>query len=113
MSRAGDLEKRRRERLDQRIAALEHWEAELRALAEQLEDEDHQYGWVVRYRYLGEPRQLTAVVTIDGVKFAHFTRDELGIVGVFETGEPQRFSDRHDAFGAAVKCRIARRKRQC
>jgi hypothetical protein len=94
---------------DQRTAALQHWETELRALAQQLEDEDHRHGWVVRYRHLGKPRQLTAVVTIDGAGFASFTRDELGIIGVFEAGEPQRFSDRHDAFDAAVKRRIARR----
>jgi hypothetical protein len=98
-------EKQERER---RTAALEHWETELRALAQQLEDEDQQNGWVVRYRFLGEPRQLTAVVTIDGVGFACFTRDELGIIGVFESGAPQRFSDRYDAFDAAVKRRIAR-----
>jgi hypothetical protein len=91
------------------MAALQHWETELRALAQHLEDEDHQHGWVVRYRYLGEPRQLTAVVTIDGVGFACFTRDELGIIGVFDTGEPQRFSDRYEAFDTAVKRRIARR----
>jgi hypothetical protein len=94
---------------DEHTAALQHWEGELRALAQQLEDEDQQYGWVVRYRYLGNPRQLTAVVTIDRVGFACFTRDALGIVGVFESGEPQRFSDRDDAFDAAVKRRLAQR----
>jgi hypothetical protein len=103
MSRTEDSEK------GQRTAALQHWETELRTLAQHLEDEDHQNGWVVRYRYLGEPRQLTAVVTIDGVGFARFTRDELGIIGVFESGDPQRFSDRYDAFDAAVKRRITRR----
>jgi hypothetical protein len=38
---------------DQRTEALQHRETELRALAQQLEDEDRQHGWVVRYLYLG------------------------------------------------------------
>jgi hypothetical protein len=108
MSRTDDLEKQERELRDQRTAALQYWETELRELAQQLEDEDQQNGWVVLYRFLLlEPRQLTAVVTIDGVGFARFMRDELGIIGVFEAGEPQRFADRHDAFGTAVKRRMA------
>ena len=93
-----------------RTEDLEIWETELRALAQQLEDEDHQNGWVVRYRYLGEPRQLTAVVTINGVGFACFTRDQTGIIGVFEAGEPQRFANRYDAFNAAVRRRIAQQR---
>jgi hypothetical protein len=96
--------------LDSRTAALQHWEAELRALAQHLEDEDHQNGWVVRYRHLGEPRQLTAVVTIDGAVFACFSRDPIGITGVFEGGEPQRFTNRYEAFDAAVERRIARQR---
>ena len=110
MSRTEDLEKQERERRDGRTAALQHWETELRALAQQLEDEGHQNGWVVRYRYLGEPRQLTAMVTIDGSVFACFSRDEKGIIGVVEGAEPQLFADRYTAFDAAVKPRIARQK---
>jgi hypothetical protein len=109
MSPAEDSEKREREQHGQRTAALQHWETELRELAQQLEDEDHKYGWVVRYRYLGEQRQLTAVVTIDGAVFACFLRDEKGIIGVIEGGESQRFADRYTAFDTAVKRRIARR----
>jgi hypothetical protein len=98
------------ERREAQTTRLRQWEAELRALAQHLEDQDHQNGWVVRYRYLGEPRQLTAVVTIGGVEFARFSRDEAGIIGVLEGGEPERFTNRYEAFNAAVKRRIARQK---
>jgi hypothetical protein len=37
---------------DLRTEALQHRETELRALVQQL-DEENQHGWVVRYRYLG------------------------------------------------------------
>src|SRR5262249_54966998 len=47
---------------------------------------------------------------IDGVEFARFVRDEGGILGVFEGGRPQRFSNRHDAFEATVKHRTGRQK---
>jgi hypothetical protein len=110
MSRPEDLERQEQERRNERTAALQRWETELRSLAQQLEDEDHQNGWVVRYRHLGEPRQLTAFVTINGTEFARFSRDELGIIGILEGGEPQRFANRRDAFNAAVKRRIARRR---
>jgi len=51
---------------------------------------------------------LTVLVTIDATEFARFVRDEAGIVGVFEGGEPQRFSSHLAAFDAAVKRRRAR-----
>jgi len=46
---------------------------------------------------------LTVLVTIGGAEFARFVRDEVGIIGVFEGGGLQRFSNRFDAFDAAVK----------
>jgi hypothetical protein len=110
MSRTDDFEKQEQERRDERTTALQIWETELRALAQQLEDEDRQNGWVVRYRYLGEPRQLTAMVTIRGVEFARFSRDETGITGVFEEGKLERFTDRYAAFNAAVERRRAMQK---
>jgi hypothetical protein len=100
ISGSEDLEKRR-------ASALQHWEMELRALAQHLEDEGHQNGWVVRYRHLGQPRQLTAVITINGAEFARFSRDQIGIIGVFDGGDSVRFGDRYEAFDAAVKRRIA------
>jgi hypothetical protein len=48
-------------------------------------------------------------VTINGAGFVCFARDELGIIGVLASGEPQRFSDRYEAFDAAVKRRIQAR----
>jgi len=53
---------------------------------------------------------LTVLVTIGGAEFARFVRDEVGIIGVFEGGGLQRFSNRFDAFDAAVKRRMARQK---
>ena len=110
MSRDEHLPEEERKRCDKQTAALQHWETELRALAQQLEDADDQNGWVVRYRHLGEPKQLTAVVTIDGTEFARFSRDQTGITGAFGCGEAVRYADRYTAFNAAVKRRIARQR---
>ena len=60
-------------------------------------------------RILAEP-QLTVLVTIGGAEFARFVRNEVSIIGVFEGSEPQLFSNRYDAFDAAVKRRMARQK---
>jgi hypothetical protein len=112
MPRTDDLEKRERQRRLWRSAKLQKWETELRALAQQLWDEDSKNGWHGRYVYLGKPDpQWTALVTIGGIEFARFVRDEHGIIGVFVgAGEPHRFTKRHDAFDAAVKRRIARQR---
>jgi len=58
---------------------------------------------------VNEP-QLTVLVTIGGAEFARFVRNEVSIIWVLKGGEPQRFSNRLDAFDAAVKRRIARQK---
>ena len=55
--------------------------------------------------------RLLTLVTIGGIEFARFVRDEHGIIGVFAgAGEPHRFTNRHDAFDAAVKRRIAKQR---
>jgi hypothetical protein len=106
MSRTEDLEKQERERRQARTSKLHDWAIELEALAQQLWKEDSKNGWHVRY--LGEPEpQLTIVVTINGVEFARFVRDEQGIIGVFKGGKPERFIDRNAAFDATVNRRIA------
>jgi hypothetical protein len=112
MPRTDDLEKEERQQRLGRSAKLQKWETELRALAQQLWDEDTKNGWRVRYVYLGKPdRRWTALVTIGGIEFARFVRDEHGIIGVFAgAGKPQRFTNRHDAFDAAVKRRIAKQR---
>jgi hypothetical protein len=67
-----------------------------------------QNGWHVRYGYVDQVRYPppTALVMIGGVEFARFVRDE----GHPEDGKPQRFSNRHDAFEATLRQRMARQK---
>jgi hypothetical protein len=114
MSRIEDLKKQGRERRWAPTTALQRGETELRALAHMLWDADHENGRRVRYGYLDWPdldQQMTALVTMiqDDTELARFVRDEHGIIEVCAgAGVPQRFANRHDAFDAAVKCRIAR-----
>ena len=103
MSRTGEIEQEERERREAQSERLQHWERELRALAQQMWDEDRQNGW--HARYLADP-YMHALVTIDGTEFARFSRDEAGIIGVFGNDEPKRFATRQDAFDAAVKRRL-------
>ena len=107
MSLTDDLEKQARKRRYVRSGKLQDWAKELKALADQLWNEDSENGWNVSYST--EP-QLTARVTIDKVEFARFVRDEAGITGVFGAGKPVRFDNWQDAFDATVKRRIGREK---
>lgn len=104
MSRTEDIEKEERERREaarwRQTGKLQDTEAELRALAKQMWDEDSENGWHVRY--IADP-YMHALVTIGGVEFVRFTRDEIGLIGAFAGGAPERFANRHDAFRAAVK----------
>jgi hypothetical protein len=50
------------------------------------------------------------VITINGAEFARFSRDQIGITGAFDGGEPLRFTDRNAAFDAAVERRIAKQR---
>jgi hypothetical protein len=112
MSRTEDLEKQEREKRDEQSGKLQQWAVELEALAELLHAEDGENGWDVRYGYVDRVSvpPLTVLVTIDGAEFARFVRDEAGVIGLFEGGEPQRFSNRLAAFDAAVKRRMERQK---
>jgi len=112
MPRIEDLENQEREKRWAQTLKLQKWAAELQALSQHLWDEDQENGWHVRYGHVDRVPDppLTVLVTIDGAEFARFVRDEVSIIGVFEGGGLQRFSNRHDAFDAAVKRRIARQK---
>jgi len=101
-----------REKRSAQSAKLKKWAVELEALAEHLEAETRENGWNVRYGYVDRVPDppLTVLVTIGGAEFARFVRDEVSIIGVFEDSGLQRFSNRHDAFDAAVKRRMARQK---
>ena len=112
MSRAEDLAKQEREKRWAQTLKLQKWAAELQALSQHLWDEDQENGWHVRYGHVDRVPDppLTVLVTIGGAEFARFVRDEVGIIGVFEGGGLQRFSNRFDAFDAAVKRRMAQQK---
>jgi hypothetical protein len=112
MSRIEDLEKQECEKRWAQTLKLQKWAAELQALSQHLWDEDQENGWHVRYGHIDRVPEppLTVLVTIDGAEFARFVRDEMGIIGVFEDGGPQRFSNHLDAFDAVVKRRFARQK---
>ena len=105
MSRTEDLEKQEREKRWAQTLKLQKWAAELQALSQHLWDEDQENGWHVRYGHVDRVPDppLTVLVTIDGAEFARFVRDEVSIIGVFEDGGPQRFSNHLDAFDAVVK----------
>jgi hypothetical protein len=105
MSRTEKLEQEARDRRREQTGKLQKWAKELQALGQMLWDEDRQNGWTVQ-PIKREP-QLTIQVMIRKREFARFVRDEEGIVGVFNDGEPERFANRQDAFDAAVKRRIA------
>ena len=101
---------RQREKRDELSDQLQQRGIELEALAQYLRAEDRQNGWHVCYGYVDQVAYppLTVLVMIGGVELARFVRDEEGIVGLFEGGKLQRFSNRHDAFEATVKQRTAR-----
>jgi hypothetical protein len=97
---------------NERTGKQQKWVIELEALAKHLRAEDRKNGWHVRYGYFDpvpDP-ELTILVTIEGSEFARFKRHEAVIIGVFEEGKPLRFSNRFDAFDAAVKRRVLRQK---
>jgi hypothetical protein len=108
MSRTEDLEREERERRWAQTSKLHDWAVELKALGKMLWDADSENGWHVP-PIKREP-QLMVLVMMDGAEFARFTRDEMGIVGVFSDGKPHRFANRHEAFDAAVKRRMDRAK---
>jgi hypothetical protein len=112
MSRIEDLENQEREKRWAQTLKLQKWATELQALSQHLWDEDRENGWHVRYGHVDRVPDppLTVLVTIGGAEFARFVRDEVGIIGVFEGGGLQRFSNRFDAFDAAVKRRMGRQK---
>jgi hypothetical protein len=99
-----------REKRTELSGQLQQRAIELEALAQYLRAEDRQNGWHVRYGYVDQVPYppLTVLVMIAGVEFARFVRDEGGILGLFEDGKLHRFSNRHDAFEATVKQRMAR-----
>jgi hypothetical protein len=109
MPRTEEIEREERERRWEQSRKLQGWADELKALGKKLWDEDSENGWEVPP--IAREPQLTVRLLIDGVEFARFVRDETGLIGVFEGGEPKRYASADAAFDDAVKRRMWREKK--
>ena len=92
-----------RARRDKQMGDLQDWAKELRALGQILWGNDTANGWSVpivrRYPELHVP------VMVDSKEWCRFSRDEHGLIGVWGSGEPQRYITARAAFDDAVKRR--------